>query len=77
MEETINADRVIIMDKGSAAFDGTPAKVFRRADEIDALGLKLPFVIELADKLRKRGMDVPDGLLTQEALANYLKEAAV
>jgi energy-coupling factor transport system ATP-binding protein len=77
MEETINADRVSIMNKGSVALDGAPDEVFRRADEIDALGLKLPFVIELADKLRKRGMDVPGGLLTQEALANYLKEAAV
>jgi energy-coupling factor transport system ATP-binding protein len=73
MEETVDADRIVIMDKGRIALDGAPTEVFRHADEIDALGLRLPFVIELAGRLRARGVDVPDGLLTQEALAGYLR----
>jgi energy-coupling factor transport system ATP-binding protein len=73
MEETVGADRIVIMDKGRIALDGAPAEVFRHADEIDAFGLRLPFVVELAGRLRARGMDVPDGLLTQDALAGYLR----
>ncbi|MDR3225925.1 MAG: energy-coupling factor transporter ATPase [Clostridiales Family XIII bacterium] len=73
MEETVNADRIVIMDRGRVALDGAPAAVFQHAAEIDALGLRLPFVVDLAARLRARGIAVPEGLLTQETLANSLR----
>jgi energy-coupling factor transport system ATP-binding protein len=76
MEETVSADRVVIMDRGRVALDGTPVDVFRHAREIESLGLRLPFVVELAARLRGRGMDVPDTLLTNEDLAGWLGSAA-
>ena len=70
MEETVGCDRVIILDQGRVCMDGTPIEVFARAEEIRALGLKLPFSVELAEGLRARGA-LPPGppMLSDEKLA--------
>jgi energy-coupling factor transport system ATP-binding protein len=72
MEETTGADRIVIMDKGRIVLDGAPANVYRQSEEIGTLGLKLPFPVELAARLRGRGLSVPDGILTTEALADFV-----
>ena len=72
MEEAAEADRVIVMHKGVLAMDGTPAEIFARADELAALNLELPFAAEMAAGLRKRGLDIPEEIITEEALAEYL-----
>jgi energy-coupling factor transport system ATP-binding protein len=76
MDETVGADRVVIMDHGRIALDGAPADVFRHAEEIDGLGLRLPFAVELASQLRARGIGVPDTLLTNEDIAGWLGAAS-
>ena len=50
MDEALEADRVIVMDRGRVALDGAPAEVFREANAglIDKLGLELPFEMRLA-----------------------------
>lgn len=50
MDEALEADRVIVMDRGRAALDGAPAEVFCEANAvlIDKLGLELPFEMRLA-----------------------------
>jgi len=73
MEETVKADRIVIMDRGRVALDGAPSAVFLHAEEIDALGLRLPFVVDLATRLRARGVDIPEGILAQETLAESLR----
>ena len=76
MEETINSDRVIIMDHGKVCMDGTPQEVFIRVEDIKRLGLKLPFAVELSESLRAKGK-IPPGapILTEEELAEeILKE---
>jgi energy-coupling factor transporter ATP-binding protein EcfA2 len=73
MDETVGADRIVIMDQGRIALDGAPADVFRHAPRIDELGLKLPFAVALASRLRARGIDVPENLLTNEAVAGWLE----
>ena len=55
------AERVIVMDHGKVAMDGTPREVFSRGEELRAIGLDVPQAVELADKLRARGFDVPQG----------------
>jgi energy-coupling factor transport system ATP-binding protein len=77
MEEAVAADRIIIMDSGRVALDGAPAEVFSHADEIRGLGLELPFAVELAARLRGRGIEVPSGILTQEGLAEFLGGAGI
>lgn len=72
MDETINSDRIIIMDKGKIAFEGTPTEIYSQPEEIETLGLRLPFSVGIAARLRERGIDVPGNLLTLEELADAI-----
>jgi energy-coupling factor transport system ATP-binding protein len=76
MDETVGADRVVILDRGRVALDGPPVEVFRHEQEIESLGLRLPFAVELASRLRARGVDAPYSLLTKEAVSDWIKGAA-
>jgi len=73
MEETVKCDRVIIMDRGRVHMDGPPKEVYARAEEIRGLGLKLPFSVELAERLRARGA-LPEGepMLSDAELAEEI-----
>ena len=73
MEETVRCDRVIIMDRGQVRMDGTPLEAYAKADEIQALGLKLPFSVELAEGLRARGVLPPgEPILSDVELAEAI-----
>lgn len=56
MEDALAADRVVVMDRGTVAMEGTPDQVFARGDELEALGLELPFAQRLARRLRALGV---------------------
>jgi len=73
MEEVIYADRVFVMDKGKVAMQGTPREIFSRVEELKGLRLDVPQVTLLAYQLKKRGVPLPDGILTADELADALK----
>lgn len=64
MNEAENADRVIVMNDGRLAMDGTPREVFSRKAELEKLGLTVPDTVLLLDSLRQGGMDVPPDAVT-------------
>ena len=72
MEEAIRADRIFVMDEGKVAMQGTPREIFSRVEEMQALHLDVPQVTLLAHTLRQRGLDIPEGILTREELAEAL-----
>ncbi|PKM84910.1 MAG: energy-coupling factor transporter ATPase [Firmicutes bacterium HGW-Firmicutes-11] len=72
MEEAANADRVVIMDRGKVMMDGTPAEVFAREDEIRTLHLDVPFAAALASRLRRRGIPVPESVIEEAEMVDYL-----
>ena len=72
MEEAAQADRVIIMDEGRIVLDGAPVEVFGHAEEIKALSLDVPFAVDLAHRLRKRGIDLPEHIITTEEMVEYI-----
>ena len=72
MEEAIQADHVFVMDNGKIAMQGTPREVFSRVEEMQALNLDVPQVTLLGHILRKEGLDIPEGILTKEELAEAL-----
>lgn len=74
MDEIIHADKVIVMDKGSVAMVGTPREIFSRVEELKALSLDVPQVTMCAYELKKKGYNIPDGILTNEELAEALKK---
>lgn len=73
MHEVTNFDRVIVMHQGTILMDGTPAEIFAHADELRAVGLDIPLVTQLGQRLRARGWTtLPEVVLTGEQLRNSL-----
>ena len=56
-------------------FDDTPKAVFKNYHELERIGLAAPQVTYLMDKLRERGMDVPDNVTTVEEAKTAILEA--
>ncbi len=73
MEEVIYADKVIVMDKGHIAMEGTPKEVFSKVEELKELSLDVPQVTLLAHELQKKGYKLPDGILTVEEFKEAIK----
>ena len=72
MDEAVQADRVIIMDKGNIKLDGTPKEVFRNIEEIKKYGLDVPQVTELSQELIKEGMKLPPDIINVKELVDIL-----
>ena len=72
MEEAVAAGRVVVMDTGRVILDGTPAEVFHDVEKIRGLGLDVPVSADVAAQLRRRGMNLPGGITTNEGLAKAL-----
>ena len=69
MEEIArNAQRIIVLSSGGVCMEGTPAEVFARADELEAVGLDVPQSTKIAAALRRRGMAVEGSIFTVDAL---------
>ena len=82
MEEAAQADRVIVMDAGRIAMEGTPKEVFSQVDRVRSLHLDVPQAAELCHALNDAGFPMPRDITTTDecvaALAAALtgKEAA-
>jgi len=72
MEEVIYADHVYVMDKGQIAMEGTPREIFSQVEKLQKLRLDVPQVTLLAHELQRRGLDLPDGILATQELAQAL-----
>ena len=72
------AERIIVMNKGSIALEGSPSKVFKEIDKLESMGLGVPQVTYLMRALKKKGFDVSEDIFTLEdgkiELLRVLKE---
>ena len=75
MEEAVQADRVVIMNKGEILLDGTPEEVFSQTETIRNASLEVPMAVEIADYLRANGIEVPSHIVTTKQLVDFVKEA--
>ncbi|HEY8424293.1 MAG TPA: energy-coupling factor transporter ATPase [Clostridia bacterium] len=57
MEEAVDADRIIILNKGKLAYNGG-REIFLDEEKIKSYGLSVPVHIHIANALRKSGMDI-------------------
>ena len=64
--------RILVMNKGKLALDGTPEEVFSHADELMEMGLGLPDCAQLCRQLREKGFDIPAILWRVEDVAGRL-----
>lgn len=75
MNEAEDADRVVVMDDGLVAMDGSPREVFVRIDELRGMGLTAPDTVDLLDRLRKHGWKVPLDAMSVEECADAIAQA--
>ena len=70
MEDVANlADRIIVMNGGSIEMFNTPSKIFENAERLSQIGLNVPQITQVCDRLRAEGMPLADGIYTIEDAA--------
>ena len=78
MEDVANlVNRLLVMHEGKIAMDDKTREVFKRADELESLGLGIPQVTKFMKALKNKGEDVRDDILTveeaKEEIIRYLR----
>lgn len=76
MEEVVDADRVIVMDKGKVVMQGTPREIFSQVGKLKDYRLDVPQMTILADLLRQSGLNIPKGVLTRGELLEAIMKVA-
>ena len=76
MEDIIHADKVFVMDQGKIVMQGTPREIFSQVEKLKSLRLYVPQVTLLAYELQKKGVELPNGILTIPELIEALKLSA-
>ena len=66
------ADRLFVMNHGTVAMQGTPAEIFRRAEELTQIGLDVPQVHRVILELRQLGVDLDPSIFTVEQAVQAL-----
>nr|CRY94530.1 hypothetical protein [uncultured prokaryote] len=71
-DEVVDADMLMLMDRGKVVFRGTPAEAFARPELLRQVRMDVPQVTELACRLAARGVDIRTPVLRQEELVERL-----
>ncbi|MGN1126322.1 MAG: energy-coupling factor transporter ATPase [Ruminococcus sp.] len=58
------ADRILVMNKGNAEILDTSKNVFAQGERLEKMGLRVPQITKITQKLKDKGIDLPDGILT-------------
>ncbi len=74
MDEAAQAQRVVVLDKGSIALDGAPREVFSQVEKLHSMGLAAPDTVELCHKLNEYGFSLPLDRLNAKECAQVLCE---
>ncbi|GCE12992.1 ATP-binding cassette domain-containing protein [Tengunoibacter tsumagoiensis] len=72
LEETIRAQRVLLMEQGRIVQEDTPARIFADLERLQALKLAIPEPFVLATRLRKAGIHLSEEAMSLEAMAREL-----
>jgi len=73
MEEAARAQRVLVMDHGRIAMDGTPGEIFSQVGRLRELRLDVPPMTRLAHLLQERGIPISSGVLTVDDMVEEVK----
>ncbi|MBN6187522.1 energy-coupling factor transporter ATPase [Aneurinibacillus sp. BA2021] len=72
LEETLDSDRILVMDGGKLVGEGTPGSVYQRVEWLRKLGLDVPFACDLQYRLRQRGLFFDELKMTGEGVLDSL-----
>jgi energy-coupling factor transport system ATP-binding protein len=76
MDEASLADRLVVMDHGRIAADGTPRQVFQQVEKMKLIGLTVPDTVGLLYELKKEGMEeLPLDALSVEECAQAIYQS--
>ncbi len=74
MEEVIHTDRVFVMDAGKIVMQGTPHEVFSQVEKLKSYQLDVPQATLVAYELRRKGIDLPKDIISNEELVDALEK---
>lgn len=74
MEEACEAERIVVMDDAHLLMDGTPKAVFGETEKIREIGLDVPATCQLAEELRKNGIELKNDLLSIDELVENIDD---
>ncbi len=77
MDEAAQADRVIVIDSGKILTEGEPKEVFSKTKLLRDHGLDVPQAVELSQRLKAMGVDMPDGILDAKECAEALAKLII
>ena len=82
MEEIArNVDRILVLRGSHVYMDGAPRQVFRRASDLEEVGLDVPQATKIALALRRMGLEIDTAVYTvdelEQALLSVRGEAGV
>ncbi len=72
MDEVTQANKVIVMNKGEIVMEGSPREIFAQVDKLKSYQLDVPQVTLLGHELRKKGLNIPEGILSKEELTRAI-----
>ena len=72
IDEANMADDVIVLNDGKILAQGTPTEIFSKTEMLQEIGLDIPFVQKLINKLNEVGISVPKNIKTKDELKQYL-----
>ena len=58
------ADRILVMNQGQLAMNDKTSEIFKRSHELKSMGLSVPQVTEVCNRLRSAGFSLPEGIYT-------------
>ncbi|MBM7869632.1 energy-coupling factor transport system ATP-binding protein [Clostridium pascui] len=69
------ATRILVMDKGKCILNGTPSKIFKEINTLESVGLGVPQVTYLVQRLREKGFDISEDVFTVEQAKTEILKA--
>ncbi|HBG7180543.1 TPA: energy-coupling factor transporter ATPase [Clostridioides difficile] len=72
MEEAVEADRVVVMEKGKKILERTPREVFSKIKMLKEIGLDVPCMTELSSLLIEEGINISSDILTVDEMVMEL-----
>ena len=76
MEDMANfVDRLIVMNEGKVALDGTPGQVFSHYKELEQIGLMAPQVTYVMEELTRRGLVLPHNAIHVDQAVDSIRQA--
>lgn len=72
IDEAALANKIFVMGQGKMTLSGSPEEIFSYGENLIEMGLDLPFPEKLKAALKKKGLEVPPGYLTEERMLDWL-----